>query len=153
MILSRMVSSGLLRCVVLTRATRRNNPEDTILHSHRRENLKSSMILSFVFCATRTLLTLIQAGYKHTNTKPQTSTKWAYRGWKFRHVELMGTDGYCTRLIYGSAWGQCDAVCIVGQPTEDQCNNIKIVIVFYGFREKKWTQCCSLTTAVVLSPT
>jgi hypothetical protein len=28
-----MVSSG--------RATRRNNPEDTILHSHRRENLKS----------------------------------------------------------------------------------------------------------------
>jgi hypothetical protein len=26
---------------VLTRATRRNNPEETILHSHRRENLKS----------------------------------------------------------------------------------------------------------------
>jgi hypothetical protein len=28
---------------VLTRATRRNNPEDTILHSHRRKNLKSYM--------------------------------------------------------------------------------------------------------------
>jgi hypothetical protein len=26
---------------VLTRASRRNIPEDTILHSHRRENLKS----------------------------------------------------------------------------------------------------------------
>jgi trans-aconitate methyltransferase len=26
---------------VLTKATRRNIPEDTILHSHRRENLKS----------------------------------------------------------------------------------------------------------------
>jgi hypothetical protein len=26
---------------VLSRATRRNNPEDTILHSYRRENLKS----------------------------------------------------------------------------------------------------------------
>jgi hypothetical protein len=26
---------------VLTRATRRNIPEDTILHSHRRENLRS----------------------------------------------------------------------------------------------------------------
>jgi hypothetical protein len=26
---------------VLTRATRRNIPEETILHSHRRENLKS----------------------------------------------------------------------------------------------------------------
>jgi hypothetical protein len=29
-----------VRCFI-TRATRRNNPEDTILHSHRRENLKS----------------------------------------------------------------------------------------------------------------
>jgi hypothetical protein len=29
---------------VLTRATRHNNPEDTILHSHRRENLKSYMV-------------------------------------------------------------------------------------------------------------
>jgi hypothetical protein len=30
---------------VLTRATRRNIPEDAILHSHRRENLKSYTIL------------------------------------------------------------------------------------------------------------
>jgi hypothetical protein len=30
---------------VLTRATWRNNPEDTILHSHRRENLKSYIFL------------------------------------------------------------------------------------------------------------
>jgi hypothetical protein len=35
---------------VLTRATWRNNPEDTILHSHRRENLKSytSIIVTVV---------------------------------------------------------------------------------------------------------
>jgi hypothetical protein len=33
---------------VLTRATRRNNPEDTILHSHRRENLKSYKV--HLFC-------------------------------------------------------------------------------------------------------
>jgi hypothetical protein len=33
-----------------TRATGRNNPEDTILHSHRRENLKSyTQILQFAF--------------------------------------------------------------------------------------------------------
>jgi hypothetical protein len=39
---SRMVSSAMLRRVALVRsATRRNIPEDTILHSHRRENLKS----------------------------------------------------------------------------------------------------------------
>jgi hypothetical protein len=31
---------------VLTRATRRNNPENTILHSHRRENLKSYMVMT-----------------------------------------------------------------------------------------------------------
>jgi hypothetical protein len=31
---------------VLTRATRRNIPEDAILHSHRRENLKSYLILT-----------------------------------------------------------------------------------------------------------
>jgi hypothetical protein len=30
---------------VLTRATRPNIPEDTILHSHRRENLKSYLYL------------------------------------------------------------------------------------------------------------
>jgi hypothetical protein len=36
-----MVSSGMLRRVALVRATRRNIPEDTILHSHGRENLKS----------------------------------------------------------------------------------------------------------------
>jgi hypothetical protein len=33
---------------VLTRATRRNIPEDAILHSHRRENLKS-YISDFIF--------------------------------------------------------------------------------------------------------
>jgi hypothetical protein len=55
-----MVSSGLLRHVALVRTdvseepgasfirvtkigSRRNNPEDTILHSHRRENLKSDI--------------------------------------------------------------------------------------------------------------
>jgi hypothetical protein len=32
---------------VHTRATRRNIPEDGILHSHRRENLKSYILLSY----------------------------------------------------------------------------------------------------------
>jgi hypothetical protein len=34
----------MLRHVVLTRATWRNIPEDAILHSHRRENLKSYIV-------------------------------------------------------------------------------------------------------------
>jgi hypothetical protein len=58
-----MVSSGVLRRVALvrnenseelgapfirvTRGTRRNIPEDTILHSHRRENLKPYIIAIF----------------------------------------------------------------------------------------------------------
>jgi hypothetical protein len=36
--------------LVRTRATGRNIPEDTILHSHRRENLKSYK-LNDVYCA------------------------------------------------------------------------------------------------------
>jgi hypothetical protein len=32
--------------LVLTTATRRNIPEDAILHSHRRENLKSYVALT-----------------------------------------------------------------------------------------------------------
>jgi hypothetical protein len=64
--LRRMVSSGRLRVVpsspilvnlmkevlsssetsVLTRATRRNIPEEDILHSHRREDLKSDIALT-----------------------------------------------------------------------------------------------------------
>jgi hypothetical protein len=38
-----MEAPGSSETSVLTRATRRNNPENTILHSHRRENLKSYM--------------------------------------------------------------------------------------------------------------
>jgi hypothetical protein len=48
---------------VLTRATRRNIPEDTILHSHRRENLKSykdifwsSQVLPWAYGETTSLI-------------------------------------------------------------------------------------------------
>jgi hypothetical protein len=33
---------------VLTRATRRNIPEDGILHSHRRENLKYFILFAYI---------------------------------------------------------------------------------------------------------
>jgi hypothetical protein len=43
---------------VLTRATRRNIPED-ILHSHHRENLKSQIFKNFPrFCKTRRFITM-----------------------------------------------------------------------------------------------
>jgi hypothetical protein len=41
-----MASSGKIRCMVLVRTTRRNIPEDAILHSHRRENVKSTNFFS-----------------------------------------------------------------------------------------------------------
>jgi hypothetical protein len=44
---------------VLTRATRPNIPEDTVLHSHRRENLKS-----YNYVNNSTLPHLSQNGYK-----------------------------------------------------------------------------------------
>jgi hypothetical protein len=45
-------AAGSSATSVLTRATRRNNPEDTILHSYRRENLKSDIrfVVSTAVC-------------------------------------------------------------------------------------------------------
>jgi hypothetical protein len=42
---------------LVRRATRRNIPEDTILHSHRRENLKSYKYQVFLRSVRRLLLT------------------------------------------------------------------------------------------------
>jgi hypothetical protein len=74
--------------LVLTRDTRRNIPEDAILHSHRRENLKSyiSIVVLATFfmltlktlkmeviCSSETLVTLngLDSGITHTDESPQ----------------------------------------------------------------------------------
>jgi hypothetical protein len=58
--LIRRVALGL----VLPRATRRNNPEDTILHSHRRENLKSYSVVS----SSPILVTLMKEELRFSET-------------------------------------------------------------------------------------
>jgi hypothetical protein len=50
---------------VLTRATRRNIPEDGILHSHRRENLKSYRELLVYYLCTRGTLQPPPAQWQH----------------------------------------------------------------------------------------
>jgi hypothetical protein len=57
---------------VFTRATRRNIPEDTILHSHRRENLKSYMVYTLCrenqtqFAGNNVELLSCESGGKHS---------------------------------------------------------------------------------------
>jgi hypothetical protein len=78
---------------VLTRATRRNNPEDTILHSHRRENLKSysSMIgLSHspdIHTADVMIVTLMYV--TATKTFMIESFPWKYRLLCHTHIEFV----------------------------------------------------------------
>jgi hypothetical protein len=55
---------------VLTRATRRNIPEDTILHSHRRENLKSYNVLFVVLCCQ--VSSMAERTVLHTQTSVNT---------------------------------------------------------------------------------
>jgi hypothetical protein len=62
---------------ILTRATRRNIPEDAILHSHRRENLKSYRLLftaSVVPCSS-ILVTLMKEALLSSETSVLTCQK------------------------------------------------------------------------------
>jgi hypothetical protein len=60
---------------VLTRTTRRNIPEDTILHSHRRKNLKfyiAKLVLSLPILVTLMLQAIISS-----ETSILTRTTWS----------------------------------------------------------------------------
>jgi hypothetical protein len=64
---------------VLTRATRRNITEDTILHSHRRENLKSYIHLNVtasVFPTSPILVTLMKEVLISIETSVLTRATW-----------------------------------------------------------------------------
>jgi hypothetical protein len=86
---------------VLTRATRRNKPEDTILHCHRRENLKSSHVsISLVWVLyDNSLLTGPQAILKFMNIRRTVSLYshfltrfWLYIGLTLRERYWIAPD-------------------------------------------------------------
>jgi hypothetical protein len=63
---------------VFTRATRRNNPEDAILHSHSRENLKSylaSINYAFNYTCVRTCIYIYIYIYIYTHTHTHTEMR------------------------------------------------------------------------------
>jgi hypothetical protein len=66
---------------VITRASRRNIPEDTILHSHRREILKSYTV-NFVYvfvCAAIYIVCILHAEARpHQHRSVQTSQREQY---------------------------------------------------------------------------
>jgi hypothetical protein len=66
---------------VVTRATRRNIPEDTILHSHRRENLKSYMVnvLTATYQPTQTPVYSGDNGWGGGNGNGMCRNKWRDR--------------------------------------------------------------------------
>jgi hypothetical protein len=70
---------------VLTRATRRNIPEDTILHNHRRENRKSyckifvlCWYVSYIHSAIYTFLPLHTWWFDQPNSHTTGSKQWRY---------------------------------------------------------------------------
>jgi hypothetical protein len=71
---------------VITRATRRNIPEDTILHSHGRENLKSYIALIGwdllrVSCEVRTGFYTPEDGILHSHHREEHKSYIALTGW------------------------------------------------------------------------
>jgi hypothetical protein len=84
---------------VLTRATRRNIPEDTILHSHRRENLKSCSVFFSLHSLYRRHLTNVL--FEFSSERGRTKYK-NFFGSAFRSANMpIDTEN---SLVQGSVW-------------------------------------------------
>jgi hypothetical protein len=74
---------------IFTRATRRNIPEDTIVHSYRRENLKSYRLFTVSFNNTCLLSTLLLHTKKARSVVDLLCWNPHWWGWKMAHVPHM----------------------------------------------------------------
>jgi hypothetical protein len=68
----RKVVLSILTCLVVKHATRRNIPEDAILHSHRREHLKSYTVVKQLSKNSFENLLSEQTSYISTLPAPRT---------------------------------------------------------------------------------
>jgi hypothetical protein len=99
---------GSSETLVLTRATRHNIQEDTIIHSHRRENLKSYNVVP----SSRILVTLIMEPLSSSYTSvlttvtrrniPEDSILYYPTCWQTRSVAL-GYVSYLVGLVFQQA--------------------------------------------------
>jgi hypothetical protein len=76
---------------ILTRVTRRNIPEDAILRSHRRENLKSYAL----FCLSRLVSTIIR--FSSTPTAPPPPPHIRYKS-LYRNLTSNSSSQHCNLI-------------------------------------------------------
>jgi hypothetical protein len=166
---------GSSKTPVLTRATRRNIPEDTILHSHRSENLKSYIRQTFavglcqhsllVFGPIRTIAIFVWGPLTCFEVGP---VLWQEEGFDYccqllltlmsplvsfcwslpiQSLFVSGPLGFTTHII---SLHSCEATNLVSFNPPPTFSGLKLQLIPVILRS--WVACCSPMPAVILVP-
>jgi hypothetical protein len=87
---------------VLTRATRRNIPEDSILNSHRREKLKSYITRTLCYDAVLALIVGVIHGVSHGE-----DLSWYDAHTEFHHDRFRTSEGAVLIVLMGQIYEIC----------------------------------------------